>query len=145
MKKYAEKETAKIFKEIDNAGLISELCKRVENKSLSVVDQVKFEHEYLNYVIYTNPKVHESYYIVTDYKTFKETRKPYLVLHNVRTGEDISTKITSVKVYEKSPFGLYSVLKVNELTQQFKKKNVNGVWAVTDETELILTDYEVIK
>lgn len=143
--KYCAKETAKQYSNIDNIGLVTELAKRIENKPLSVVEQVKFEQEYLNYVIYTNPKVHESYYIVTEYKTFKESRKPYCTLHNVRTGEDIKTKITSVKVYEKQPFGLYSVLKVNELTTQFKKKNVNGEWVVTDETEEILTDYEVIR
>ena len=134
----------------ENAKFVSlceqtELAKRIDNKALSVVEQVKFEQEYLNYVIYTNPKVHESYYIVTEYKTFKESRKPYCTLHNVRTGEDIKTKITSVKIYEKQPFGLYSVLKVSEFTTQFKKKNVNGEWIVSDETEEILTEYEVIK
>ena len=143
--KYCAKETAKQYSEIDNIGLVAELSKRIDNKALSVVEQVKFEQEYLNYVIYTNPKVHESYWIVTEYKTFKESRKPYCTLHNVRSGEDIKTKITSVKVYEKQPFGLYSVLKVNEFTTQFKKKNVNGEWVVSDETEEILTDYEVIK
>jgi len=143
--KYCAKETAKQYSDIDNIGLVTELAKRIDNKALSVVEQVKFEQEYLNYVIYTNPKVHESYWIVTEYKTFKESRKPYVTLHNVRTGEDIKTKITSVKIYEKQPFGLYSVLKVNEFTTQFKKKNVNGEWTITDETEEILTDYEVIK
>ena len=145
MQKYSEKETAKTYKDINNAGLISELSKRIENKPLSVIDQIKFEIEYLGYVVYMNPKVHESYYIVTEYKTFKESRKPYCVLRKVRTGEDIKTKVTSVKIYEKAPFGLYSCLKVNKFTEQFKKKNVNGVWQVTDETELVLTDYEVIK
>ena len=143
--KYCGKETAKQYGEIDNIGLVTELAKRIENKPLSVVEQVKFEQEYLNYVIYTNPKVHESYWIVTEYKTFKESRKPYCTLHNVRNGQDMKTKVTSVKIYEKQPFGLYSVLKVNEFTTQFKKKNVNGEWVVSDETEEILTDYEVIK
>ena len=143
--KYCAKETAKQYSEIDNMGLVKELVGRIENKPLSIIEQVKFELEYLNYVLYTNPKVHESYYIVIDYKTFKEPRKPYVTLHNVRTGADIQTKITSVKVYEKAPFGLYSVLKVNEFTPQFKKRNVNGEWVVTDEIEEILTDYEVIK
>ena len=143
--KYSSKETAKQYSQIDNIGLVIELSKRIENKSLSVVEQVKFEMEYLGYVVYSNPKVHESYYIVTEYAHYKEPRKPYVTLHNVRTGEDMKTKITSVKIYEKQPFGLYSVLKVNNFTEQFKKKNVNGVWEITDETELILTDYEVIK
>lgn len=143
--KYSGKETAKQYSQIDNIGLVTELSKRIENKSLSVIEQVKFEQEYLGYVIYTNQKVHESYYIVIEYSHFKEPRKPYLLLHNVKTGEDVRTKITSVKVYEKSPFGLYSVLKVNDFTEQFKKKNINGEWQVSDETELVLTDYEVIK
>ena len=143
--KYCAKETAKQYSDIDNIGLVTELASRLENKPLSVIDQVKFEQEYLNYVVYTNPKVHKSYWIVTEYHTFKESRKPYCTLHNVRSGEDIKTKVTSVKVYEKAPFGLYSVLKVSDLTPQFKKKNINGVWTVTDETELVLTDYEVIK
>lgn len=146
MKKYAAKETAKIFKEIDNAGLISELCKRVENKSLSVVDQVKFEHEYLNYVIYTNPKVHESYYIVTDFVTYKNPATPYLELHNVRTGEDIKTKIKKSTVFKAAPFGQYSVLRIPSFVETFKKKNVNGEWIISDtEIEKILDNYEVIR
>ena len=144
-KKYCSKETAKQYSEIDNMGLVLELASRIENKPLSVVEQVKFEQEYLNYVIYSNPKVHESYYIVTEYRTLKDSRKPYLTLHNIRTGADIKTKITSVKVYEKAPIGLYSVIKVNEFTPKFKTKNVNGEWVVTDEIENILTDYEVIR
>ena len=143
--KYCAKETAKQYSDINNIGLVIELASRIENKPLSVIEQVKFEQEYLNYVVYTNPKVHESYWIVTEYHTFKESRKPYCTVHNVRSGEEIKTKITSVKIYEKAPFGLYSVLKINNFTEQFKKKNVNGVWQVTDETELVLTDYEVIK
>lgn len=144
-KKYCAKETAKQYSQIDNLGLVIELSRHIINKPLSVIEQVKFEMEYLNYCVYTNSKVHKNYWVVIDYKCYKEARKPYLVLHNIKTGEDIKTKITSVKIYEKQPFGLYSVLKVNEFTDQFKKKNINGVWTVTDETEKILTNYEVIK
>lgn len=143
--KYCAKETAKQYSQIDNIGLVTELSTRIPNKSLSVIEQVKFEIEYLNYCVYTNPKVNDSYYIVIEYRHFKEARKPYITLHNIKTGEEIKTKITSVKIYEKAPFGLYSVLKIKEFTEQFKKKCINGVWTVTDETEKVLTDYEVIK
>ena len=43
MKKYAGKETASQYRNIDNIGLITELSSRLEDKSMSVVDQVKFE------------------------------------------------------------------------------------------------------
>ena len=145
MKKYAGKETASQYRNIDNIGLITELSSRLEDKPMSVVEQVKFEKEYLQYVVYTNPKVNKSFYIVIDYKTFKEVRKPYCTLHNIKTGEDIKTRVTRVKVYEENPFGEYSVLKVDRFDKKYKKKCINGTWQETDELEDILNDYEVIK
>ena len=145
MKKYSGKETAKIYKEIDNTGLIEELSRRLENKAMSVVDQVKFEKEYLQYVVYTNSKVNQYFYIVTDYITYKETRKPYCVLHNIKTGEDVKARVNSVKVFQYNPFGEYSILKVKNFDKKKKKKCVNGSWVETDELENILNDYEVIK
>ena len=145
MKKYAGKETAKIYKEIDNIGLITELSLRIENQSMSVVDQVKFEKEYLQYIVFKNPKVNKTFYIVTEYKIYKEARKPYLVLHNIKTGEDVKARVTSVKIYQDNPFGEYSILKIDRFTKKNKKKCVNGTWTETDELENILDDYEVIK
>ena len=83
MKKYAGKETASQYRDLDNTGLIAELSNRLENKAMSVIDQVKFEKEYLQYVVYVNPKVNQCFYVVTDYKTFKEVRKPYCVLLHI--------------------------------------------------------------
>lgn len=143
--KYSKKETAKQYSDIDNIGLLIELATRIENKSLSVIEQIKFEKEYLGSVIYTNPKVHKSYYAVIEYTTYKDPRKPYLVLYNIKTGEYIKTKITSVKAYENNPFGEYAILKIDNFIEQPKKKFINGEWTVTDENELILKEFEVIK
>ena len=145
MKKYARKETASQYRELDNTGLISELSTRLEDKAMSVIDQVKFEKEYLQYVVYVNPKVNQCFYVVTDYKTFKEVRKPYCVLHNIKTGEDVKARVTSIKVYQDNPFGEFSILKVPHFTKKRKKKCVNGTWQETDELENILDEYEVIK
>lgn len=144
-KKYSEKETPKQYSGIDNIGLLSEMTTTIENKPLSIIEQIKFEKEYLEYVVYQNPKVGREYYIVTDFKTYKDATKPYLTLHRISDGEDIKTKIKQGKLFKESPFGLYSVLKVKEFTPCFKKKQINGVWTVTDETEDVLTEYEVIK
>ena len=145
MTKYAGRETSKTYSNIDNIGLVTEMTLRIENKSLDVNSQIKAEKLYLEYVIYTNSKVSDSYYAVIEYRHYKESRKPYCMLHNLNTGEDIKTRIKSVKVYENAPFGLYSILKVQNFTMSPKVKNVNGEWVKTDELEPILTDYEVIK
>ena len=112
--------------------------------AMSVIDQVKDEKEYLQYVVYVNPKVNQCFYVVTDYKTFKEVRKPYCVLHNIKTGEDVKARVTSIKVYQDNPFGEFSILKVPHFTKKKKKKCVNGTWQETDELENILDEYEVI-
>lgn len=145
MTKYAGKETAKQYSQIDNIGLVTEMAKRIENRSLDVISQVKAEKEYLEYIIYTNPKVSEKYYIVTDFKTYKNSAAPYLVLHNIKTGDDIKTRIKQSKIFKEQPFGEYSILKIEKFVQSYKSKLINGKWQKSDETEDILVDYEVIK
>lgn len=144
-KKYSQKETEKQYSGIDNIGLLSELIGGLENKSLSIIEQIKFEKEYLEYVVYTNDKVGKNYYVVVDFKTYKDTTKPYLVLRRIYNGDEIKTKIKQGKIFKENPFGLYSVLKVNEFSQVPKTKFVDGKWQKTDEMEDVLTDYEVIK
>lgn len=144
-KKYSGKETNSLFKEIDNIGLVKELCSHIENKEMGIIEMIKFEKEHLEMVVYTNPKVSDNYYIIVDYKTFKDATKPYFTARKVRTGEEIHSRIKQGRIFKESPFGLYSVLKIKEFDKEFKKKPINGVWTVTDELEDVLTNYEVIK
>ena len=112
---------------------------------MSIQEYVKFEKEYLQYVTYTNEDVADYYYIVVDYKAFKDETKPHVVLRNIKTGEEVKTRIREGKIYRQSPFGEFSVLRVNSFTLKPKKKPINGEWVETDELEQILTEYEVVK
>ena len=145
MSKYAGKETKSQYRDLDNTGLIKELCSRLENRAISIVDQIKFEVEYLGYAIYTNENMADYYYAVTEYSHYNDATRPYFTLYNLKTGQSIKTKIKQGKVYKENPFGLYSVLKVDNFTEQFKKKKVGEEWQQTSELELILESYEVIK
>ena len=145
MSKYAGKETKSQYRDLDNTGLIKELCSKLENRAISIVDQIKFEVEYLGYAIYTNENMADYYYAVTEYSHYNDATRPYFTLYNLKTGQSIKTKIKQGKVYKENPFGLYSVLKVDNFTEQFKKKKVGEEWVSSDETELILEEYEVIK
>lgn len=145
MKKYSSKETAALYKEIDNIGLISELIKKIENKPMGIIEHVKFEKEYLEYITYTNPKANGEYYIITDFIQGKDVSKPRFIARNIKTGEEIRSRIKQGKIFKEYPFGLYSVLRIKEFSKEFKRKLINGEWTVTDEIEDILTDYEVIK
>lgn len=145
VKKYADKETVKQYSQIDNVGLLKELCSCIPNKPLSMRDYVKFEKENLDYVTYTNPDMADYYYIVVDFFTYKDATKPYLTLRQIKTGEEIKTRIKQSKIYKEAPFGLYALLKIDGFTWEYKRREVNGKWIATDQLEPVLETYEVMK
>ena len=78
-----------MFKELDNIGLLCELSRQVENKAMGIIESMKFEKEYLGSILYTNSQVSPLYYMVTDFKTYKDTTKPYITARQIRTGKEI--------------------------------------------------------
>lgn len=145
MSKYAAKETKSQYREINNEGLIKELCSKIENKPLSITEQIKFEIEYLGYAVYTNPNIADYYYIVTEFSQYNDASRPYFTLYCLKTGESIKTKIKQGKFYKENPFGLYSVLDVRGFTYKNKTKLVDGEWQKVDELEAVVETYEVVK
>lgn len=144
-KKYSNKETQSQYREIDNMSLLSELCNKIENKSMNVVEQMKFEKEYLQYIEYINPKISDDYYVVIDFKTYKNSTQPYLIVRNISSGEELKTRIKRGNIYKSKPFGEFSILKIYGFIWDFKRKKVGDDWIITDEKEPILEEYEVIK
>lgn len=147
MDKYSQKKTECLYKEIDIEGLVNELCSRLENKSLSVIEQIKFELKYLEYTVYTNTDVSEKFYVVLDFKTYNDKTKPYLLLRNIKTGDEIKTKIKQGQLFRENSFNQFSILKIPEsgFEDQFKSRMINGKWGKSDELEKVLVDWDVVK
>ena len=142
--KYSNKETAKQYSEINNKGLIKELCNKVPNKSLSIREQIEFENDVLGYIEYINEEIKDFYWIVTEFKTYKNKDRPYLTVRNLHNGKSIKTKIKNGKVFKQNPFKQYDVLIFKELSYANKVQNINGKWVKTDEVEPILEFYDVL-
>lgn len=145
MQKYAGKETKSQWRQLDNQGFINELCNRLENKSLDIVSQVRAEMDYLGYVNYVNSNMADDYYIVTGFVTYKNPCTPNLVLRRICDGEEIGCRIKQSKVFKETPFGMYSILKIEGFTYDFKNKKINGEWQKSDEREIVLENYECMK
>lgn len=144
--KYAGTVTEKQFKDLDNVGMIIELSKNIEDKSIPIRLQIQSEIETLGTANFCSSEINERYWIVIEYKTYgSNSTRPYITVRNLNNGEEIKTKVTSSKQYQTSPFGLYSVLRVDAFAERPKKRNVNGQW-VDDpvEKELIISSYETI-
>lgn len=143
IRQFAGKETAKQYAQIDNIGLINALSKRIEDKPLSIKEQIKFEQEYLESILYTNAKAPKGMYYVVECKFYKDKTKPYLRLYNIKTGEYLKTKITSGKSFIESPFGEGNVINVAKMDERNKRKKIGGEWKIINEKEKVVVKWDV--
>ena len=140
--KYAQTRTAKMYKDLDMVGYIVEVANNIDNKPLSIKEQMKYEIENLGTPISLYKQAPKSFFVVTEYKTFKDKLKPYVTLYNVNTGDTIKTKVKDKDFFAIASFGLYDLIKVVRWKTQKKTKCIGGVWQKTDEDEQILSEWE---
>ena len=146
MKKYAGKETKSQYREIDNAGLMKELCSRLDDDSMDIMEQVKAEKEFLGSCSYVNKSMKDCYWIVVEFDDSRNSTRPFVTIRRICNGEEINTRIKKSNVYTENPFGLFSIIKMDTITYEpKKKKTADGRWVDSDIIEPILCNYEVIK
>lgn len=138
-----DNETPKMYKELHMDRYVEKMSKKIENKPLSIKEQIKFELEYLEYIVYTNPKAPKNMFYVMEAKFYKDKTKPYLMLYDLKTGDTLKTKITSGKSFVERPFQTGNVIHVKDFRDKNKMKMINGQWTKTDEMEKIVTEWDV--
>ena len=145
MTKYSGKETASQYRDIDNVGLIKELCSQINNESLGIVEQISSEVEFLGYASYINKDISEHYYIVTNYDDSKSATRPYCTLYRICDGEKIDTRVNRSEVFKRNPFGLFSIINMPIITYEYKKVKDGDKWVDSDEMRVVMAEYEVMK
>ena len=138
-----DNETQKMYKDLHMDRYVEKMSKKIEDKPLSIKEQIKYEQEYLEYIIYSNPKAPKNMFYVVEAKFYKDKTKPYLNLYNLRTGDTLKTKITSGKSFVESPFKEGNVINVKEFSDRNKMKKVGGDWIRTDEKEKVVKEWTV--
>lgn len=145
LEKHCKKQTKSQWRDIDNAGLIKELCDRVDNESIGIVEQISSEIEFLGYVDYTNKDISDSYYIVTAFDDSRSATRPYCTLYKICNGEKIETRVNRSEIFKRNPFGLYSVISMPIITYEYKKIKDGDKWVDSDEMRVVMSEFEVIK
>ena len=144
--KYSPVETAKQYRfenGIPNEMLL-EACENVPDENYPLGYTLQKQQEYLGYIEYRDENLDGSYYIVTDFKTYKNKNKPYVTLYRPKDGELIKTKVFNGNKFSSDPFCLYSILKIERFYTRFKSKFVDGNWVNTEEQEDVIDDYTII-
>lgn len=143
VRNHAGRETEKQFTQIDNLKLIDTLSESIDNKQMSIKEQIRYEQEYLESIIYTNPGAPDNIFYVVECKFFKDKTKPYLRLYNLKTGDYLKTKITSSKSFIENPFKAENIIYVRKFKNKNKMKMIDGKWQKIPETEKIIVQWEV--
>lgn len=145
LEKHCKKQTKSQWRDIDNTGLIKELCDRVNNESIGIVEQISSEIEFLGYADYTNKDISDSYYIVTTFDDSRSATRPYCTLYRICDGEKIETRVNRSEIFKRNPFGLYSVINMPIITYEYKKIKDGDKWVDSDEMRVVMSEFEVIK
>ena len=137
--KYAQKETPKQFRDIDNIGLLWELCNKL-NITTSNIDKISYELKYLGY---SNIIVDTPYFGVESIET-NQYGTAYIKLYRIATGESDVYKIDK-KWYNQFTTEYNGVLKkgnILDITIQEKPKRrmVDNEWVEVG-TELVITAF----
>ena len=145
MKRFSKKESPTQYRNVDNVELMNFIICNFSNDNLTAKEQIEADYEYLEYTDYKNNEINNFIYIVVEFKTYKDTSKPYLKLRNLNSGNEIKCRIKNGELYNGRKFKIFSILKIYGFCFDFKKTLKDGKWITSNERECILDSYELIE
>lgn len=138
-KKYAQKETEKMFKDVDVKSLINECINNIPNEDISIKELLTTQTEYLGYISYIDKSYKSDVAIISNIK-INGYGTPFLTLYRICDGKSTTIKCDK-KYYNENPIGQFEIIKMNNILQKNKRKKVDGKWIISDEKEFILNNY----
>ena len=140
IRKYAGKETPKIFSNLDSVGLINELISTIPNEKTTLRTIIAYQIENLGYVDVVDKK-YAGYCVVTDLNV---DYSPKLKLYALANGNTIPVKIDK-KTFKNQPLRRGDIIKVIRQNKKPKMRKVEGKWIETEEKEWWVTEYEYVR
>ena len=140
IRKYAGKETPKMFSNLDSVGLINELISTIPNEKTTLRTIIAYQIENLGYVDVVDKK-YAGYCVVTDLNV---DYSPKLKLYALANGNTIPVKIDK-KTFKNQPLRRGDIIKVIRQNKKPKMRKVEGKWIETEEKEWWVTEYEYVR
>lgn len=140
IRKYAGKETPKMFSNLDSVGLINELISTIPNEKTTLRTIIAYQIENLGYVDVVDKK-YAGYCVVTDLNV---DYSPKLKLYALANGNTIPVKIDK-KTFKNQPLRRGDIIKVTRQNKKPKMRKVEGRWIETEEKEWWVTEYEYVR
>ena len=149
VRKYAQKETDKMFTGVDSLGLLKELTSTFKYPKTTVLDKIRYEQQCLGYIQTYDPNINKRLYYVTNINVGKS-------IVNVDIYELYSGRTHQVRMwtssYNKNPFCIGNILNISRVVKKNKRRpsgqvdpnTGKAVWiAVENEHEFWLEQYYI--
>ena len=142
--RFSDKETDKQYSGVDMISLLSYLEQHLDwNIKTSNLDHMCYEVALLGYTNTTDKSLEENYAIVSNVDSNKYGTI-FLSLYSPKYGVVEQYKVDK-KWYNQFPCDIGDLLRVN-ITENYKRtKNSDGEWVKSDDTELKIQSYYIIK
>lgn len=138
VRKYASKETPKMFSGLDSVGLLDELISKIPNEKTSLRTIITYQLENLGYVDVVDKK-YAGYCVVTDLNV---EYSPKLKLYALANGNTIPVKIDK-KTFAGKQLRRGDIIKVENQYRKNKMKKLDGKWVETNEMEWWISEYKI--
>lgn len=143
IRKYAGKETAKLFKDVDTLALTKEFIKNIKNVDLPVKEVLLAELEYLGYLSYTDDTVSKELIFVSNVDV-NRWGTCFVNLYRIYDGNVIDNLKVDKNFYLNYPLSKGNIICIDSIVEKPKKRKnkETGKFENTDEMQNILMSYE---
>ncbi|VIF90578.1 DNA polymerase III subunit alpha [Clostridioides difficile] len=138
MRKYSNKETEKIFKEVDTKELCSYLESQIENNDIPISKKIQAHFEFVGSCNIKDDNSNPRYCLVIDIDT---KYSPKITLYNLKSGNIKIFKVSKT-IFEDNKIDIYDLVYLKSTKEKAKSKKVDGKWIKSNtETEWWIQEY----
>lgn len=137
MRQFAQKETDKMFSDVDTLALCRFLESNISNMDMEIEDIIKAELEYLGSPVFRSDELEDGTLICINVNT-KYT--PKIRFYNPKTGNSEEVKI-SKKIWNNNPLSIGDIIIVFDMYEKEGKTKVDGKWMPNGKYEWWINKY----
>ena len=139
---YAAKETEKMFMQVETRLLLKKIIQAIPNKSISMESIFANHLEFVGYCSYTDESYDERVCVISDLKTNK-WGTTFATLYKLKDGKSMTLKVDK-NYFANKPLKKFDVIRVAFISENFKRRKINGKWILTDDKEHVLERYSMV-
>lgn len=141
-RKYANKETEKLFKEVNTYDLINNIIPNIKNEELPIQTLFECQKENCGSIIFKDKNYDDDVMVATKVN-INQFGTPFITLYCLNNGT-VNTLKADKTYFNNKPISDYDVIKIKGIDEKYKRRKIDGKWQITEDKEYILSSYAMV-